>query len=161
MACALAALFDALGSELKELTSVLAPYVDARMRGRLLGPLAKTGEGRGSSCVAKESLMRYVRGFPSTVPDSGANCVAFCNVRLCCKLCISKWADCYSTSHSSSACYGRRPLLNQRKDLSANGTYGPSTVDAAPPSASIPQSSAGALAVSRRLTRLHTPGIVS
>jgi len=31
MACALAALFDALGSELKELTSVLAPYVDARM----------------------------------------------------------------------------------------------------------------------------------
>jgi len=77
MACALAALFDALGSKLKELMSVLAPYVDAQMQGRLLGPLAKTGEGRGSSCVAKESLMRYICGFPSTVPDSGANCVAF------------------------------------------------------------------------------------
>ena len=40
-----AALFDALGSELKELALVLAPDVDARTRGRLLGALAKTGEG--------------------------------------------------------------------------------------------------------------------
>ena len=36
VACALAALFDALGSELKELAVVLAPHVDARTRGRLL-----------------------------------------------------------------------------------------------------------------------------
>ena len=40
-----AALFDALGSELKDLTLVLAPDVDARTRGRLLGALAKTSEG--------------------------------------------------------------------------------------------------------------------
>jgi len=45
MACVLAALFDALGSELKELALVLAPYMDARMRGRLLSALAKTGDG--------------------------------------------------------------------------------------------------------------------
>ncbi|KAH9957577.1 hypothetical protein BC827DRAFT_1224360 [Russula dissimulans] len=38
-----AALFDALGGELRELALVLAPDVDARTRGRLLGALAKTG----------------------------------------------------------------------------------------------------------------------
>lgn len=43
-----AALFDALGSELKELVLVLAPDVDVRSRGRLLGSLGswvKTGDG--------------------------------------------------------------------------------------------------------------------
>jgi hypothetical protein len=40
-----AALFDALGSQLRELVLVLAPDVDARTRGRLLGALAKTAEG--------------------------------------------------------------------------------------------------------------------
>jgi hypothetical protein len=40
-----AALFDALGSQLKELVLVLAPDVDARTRGRSLGALAKSAEG--------------------------------------------------------------------------------------------------------------------
>jgi hypothetical protein len=40
-----AALFGALGGQLKELVLVLAPDVDARTRGRLLGALAKTGGG--------------------------------------------------------------------------------------------------------------------
>lgn len=40
-----AALFDAVGSQLRELVLVLAPDVDARTRGRLLGALAKTAEG--------------------------------------------------------------------------------------------------------------------
>ena len=30
--------------------------------------------------------MRYVHGLPSTVPNLGANCVAFCNDRLHCSL---------------------------------------------------------------------------
>ena len=41
----LAALFDVPESEPKELGLVLAPDVDARTRRRLLGVLAKTGEG--------------------------------------------------------------------------------------------------------------------
>ena len=76
------------------------------------------------------------------------------------------WDD--VTDHSES----RARLLRHRFEdgafkqvsleaLSANGTYGPSTVDAAPPSASISQLSAGALAALRRLICLHTPGIVS
>lgn len=40
-----AALFGALGGALKELVLVLAPDVDVRTRGRLLGALAKTGAG--------------------------------------------------------------------------------------------------------------------
>jgi hypothetical protein len=40
-----AALFDALGSQLRELVLVLAPDVGARTRGRLLGALAKSVEG--------------------------------------------------------------------------------------------------------------------
>jgi hypothetical protein len=40
-----AALFDALGSQLRELVFVLAPDVDARTRGRLLGALGKTSGG--------------------------------------------------------------------------------------------------------------------
>jgi hypothetical protein len=40
-----AALFGTLGSHLKELVLVLAPDVDARTRGRLLGALANTGGG--------------------------------------------------------------------------------------------------------------------
>jgi hypothetical protein len=40
-----AALFGALGSALKELVLVLAPDVDVRTRGRLLGALANTGTG--------------------------------------------------------------------------------------------------------------------
>jgi len=40
----MAALFDRLGSELKELVLVLAPDVDVRTRGRLSGALAKTSE---------------------------------------------------------------------------------------------------------------------
>jgi len=92
--------------------------------------------------------MGYVHVLPSTVSDCGANCVAFCNARL---RCMGKWTYCCPMyghiSHSLSACYGRQPLLNQREDPSANNIYGPSTVDAALPSASISQSSAGALAV--------------
>ena len=42
-----AALFIELGSELKELAFVLAPEIDAWTRGRLLGALARTGEGLG------------------------------------------------------------------------------------------------------------------
>jgi hypothetical protein len=41
----LAALFDVLGSQLKELVLLPAPDVDARTRGWLLGALAKTAEG--------------------------------------------------------------------------------------------------------------------
>ena len=41
----LAPLFDELGSKLKELALILAPDVDARTQRRLLGVLAKTGEG--------------------------------------------------------------------------------------------------------------------
>jgi hypothetical protein len=40
-----AALFGTLGSHLKELVLVLAPDVDARTRGRLLGSLSNTGGG--------------------------------------------------------------------------------------------------------------------
>jgi hypothetical protein len=40
-----AALFGALGGALKELVLVLAPDVDVRTRGRLLGALANTGAG--------------------------------------------------------------------------------------------------------------------
>jgi hypothetical protein len=40
-----AAIFHTLGSQLKELVLVLAPDVDARTRGRLLGALANTGGG--------------------------------------------------------------------------------------------------------------------
>jgi len=75
-----AALFDALGSELKELALVLAPDVDARTRGRLLGALAKTGEGlevlelhlEGKS---DEVSSRLSWPLPPFVPDRGANCV--------------------------------------------------------------------------------------
>ena len=45
--------------------------------------------------------------------------------------------------------------------LSTNGTYGPATVDAVPPSTSISQSLVGALAALRRLICLRTLGIVS
>jgi len=87
----------------------------------------------------------------------GTNCVAFCNARL---RCMGKWTYCCPIyghiSHSSSVCYGRQPLLNQREDPSANNIYGPSTVDAALPSASISQSLVGALAVSRQLMTTHT-----
>ena len=40
-----AALFIELGRELKELAFVLVPEIDAWTRGRLLGALAKNGEG--------------------------------------------------------------------------------------------------------------------
>ncbi|KAH9166175.1 hypothetical protein EDB89DRAFT_2005610 [Lactarius sanguifluus] len=40
-----AALFGALGGSLKELVLVLAPDVDVRTRGRLLGALGNTGAG--------------------------------------------------------------------------------------------------------------------
>ena len=75
-----AALFDALGSELKELALVLAPDVDARTRGRLLGALAKTGEGLEALELrlegkSDEVSSRLFRGHspPSFVPDRGAD----------------------------------------------------------------------------------------
>jgi hypothetical protein len=74
-----AALFGALGSELRELVLVLAPDVDARTRGRLLGALAKTSselealelrlEGKSDE-VRRTSLLSTPPFFPF-VPDHG------------------------------------------------------------------------------------------
>ena len=62
-----AALFDTLGSELKELALVLAPDVDARTRGRLLGALAKTSEGLEVLELRLEGESDEVRFF-ATIP---------------------------------------------------------------------------------------------
>jgi hypothetical protein len=56
-----AALFDALGSQLKELVLVLAPDVDARTRGRLRMRWRRRPRGwKCSSCGWKASVTRYV-----------------------------------------------------------------------------------------------------
>lgn len=124
-----AALFDALGSELKELALVLAPDVDARTRGRLLGALAKTGEGlevlelrlEGKSDEVSSRLFRGPLP-PSFVPDRGADLrdVFLRASRLRCKRCTSRWARCCPTyGHFTPfvcALCGCQPLLNRRKD---------------------------------------------
>ncbi len=71
-----AALFDALGSQLKELVFVLAPDVDARTRGRLLGALGKTSGGLEVLELRLEGKYDEVRArlFP---PYRGTNRVAF------------------------------------------------------------------------------------
>jgi hypothetical protein len=85
-----AALFDALGSELKELALVLAPDVDARTRGRLLGALAKTSEGlevlelrlEGKSDEVSSSPIRG----PSRlflVPDRGVALIVYVTFLFC------------------------------------------------------------------------------
>lgn len=64
---------------MKELALVLAPDVDARTRGRLLGGLAKTGEGFELRPKVKSDEVSFAfRGLSPFVPDHGGNCVAFC-----------------------------------------------------------------------------------
>ena len=64
-----AALFSSLGSALKELILVLAPDVDVRTRGRLLGALANTGTGLEILEMRLEGNSDEVRGLPrSTRP---------------------------------------------------------------------------------------------
>ncbi len=63
-----AALFDTLGSEVKELALVLAPDVDTRTRGRLLGALAITGGGLEVLELRLEGKSDEVSFHPSVVP---------------------------------------------------------------------------------------------
>jgi len=95
-----AALFDALGGELKELVLVLAPDVDARTRGRLLGALAKAG-------AELEVLELDLEGKSDEVRRA---CFALFFVGLIrdacfrsrCKCCISRWACCCPTCTRST-----------------------------------------------------------
>ena len=70
-----AALFGALGGALKELVLVLAPDVDVRTRGRLLGALANTGAGLEVLELSLDGTSDEVRVgcFPSAPLGSGSD----------------------------------------------------------------------------------------
>ena len=63
-----AALFSALGGALKELVLVLAPDVDVRTRGRLLGALANTGAGLELLELKLEGTLDEVTQLPASPP---------------------------------------------------------------------------------------------
>jgi hypothetical protein len=67
-----AALFDALGSQLRELVFVLASDVDARTRGRLLGALGKTSGGLEVLELRLEGKHDEVRARSSLFPRIAA-----------------------------------------------------------------------------------------
>ena len=73
-----AALFSALGGELKELVLVLAPGVDVRTRGRLLGALANTGAGLEVLELNLEGISNEVRDCSPPPPPIAP----FCATRL-------------------------------------------------------------------------------
>ena len=58
------ALFGTFGSMLKEPVLVLAPDVDVRTRGRLLGVLANMGAGLELFKLSLEGTSDEVRGYP-------------------------------------------------------------------------------------------------
>lgn len=80
-----AALFSALGGELKELVLVLAPGVDVRTRGRLLGALANTGAGLEILELNLEGISNEVRDCSPPLPQSplfaplGSALIALCD----------------------------------------------------------------------------------
>jgi hypothetical protein len=124
-----AALFDALGSQLKELVLLPAPDVDARTRGWLLGVLAKTASGLEVLELRLEGKSDKVRRGATlasfVVPDRGVDltpCSGVCVVSRCrsrCRRYISRLARCCpACAHSARfvcAPCGLLRLPNRRK----------------------------------------------